>query len=964
MCIQVGSTDLFIVELGTLVARRRQTGDHALKHYTEGDFFGERALISDQPRAASVIAETDSRVLKLPHRTYEMVLLRNRMVRQQLHTATDAYGNKKADISGHLSGANKAWQRGFNKFSAFKPMSPVVQPLKVLTAGARTAETIARAAVNETETLARGTVNLAEHATKTVVAGALDVTTHVVSNVVHEAAGLAGFETRPTEEVEDDTQDGELDFEEFSQLMRGPLLAEFLAGTNGNWRKRVAQIQQLRRAYDIADVDGDNELEKDELSLVLVSLSPAASIDPSDIDHVWDVLRTDASAGGVSTAIHVGGVEGELEDEDALTALFSRFGTVLASTLRVRHEVKGGKQVVSWALVSFGSGAEAQAALDGTAVLSDPEHGGYPGLVTRKVDEVKATHSVGAMGEVMRNHASARAAAVRASGGGANFLTWEMFLAGLKWVCLDERASQIMDLGASNKWELISLLIDTKSSELEHNMLMEGLSPFEILGVKTLERLKKPMDTDGLKDVLHRVSAGELHMLTDEKKKAISNHRRNVAIYACFIGFITNVIPGINENFTVLYTGSNGINDGYWVCNPDMFTESTGFPDFPKPWNSSIDPADAEKCEMSEPLTIATFWAMDLVVMVICILMELTCLGMVAVRCSCMIAAEYDFRLVPLNAERAFVSNALIRACFEMGNPKSAVLGVDPDSGPETSATLRLKIMAMAAIYGGKIVFLGVMIKQIFKFTLPIHVLTWANSYAATMSSCFWDTLICAVIMEQVELVAMGVSTAPEVFNEVMERFASYQQKGGVQTRASEAMAAKVQQGLAEKRELSPLGQLQVVRAIGVAIVLEGSMHPTMELLLRHAIQYFGMKGKSMLTEPRNLDSVSRFLSDMAKLPPAEQMTVMSIHLLTMMLDGEMDDPEMQAWQRIGISIGRGPCMNEDALKGVACAFRNRRPITAVVLENALDDDDENDEAPKAKLSETIWHRITLALLS
>ena len=104
-------------------------------------------------------------------------------------------------------------------------------------------------------------------------------------------------------------------------------------------------------------------------------------------------------------------------------------------------------------------------------------------------------------------------------------------------------------------------------------------------------------------------------------------------------------------------------------------------------------------------------------------------------------------------------------------------------------------------------------------------------------------------------------------------------------------MAAKVQQGYAEKRELSPLGQLQVIRAIGVAIVLEGSMHPTMELLLRHAIQYFGMKGKAMLVEPRNLDSVSRFLSDMAKLPPDEQMTVMCIHLLTMMLDGEMDDP-------------------------------------------------------------------------
>ena len=68
-------------------------------------------------------------------------------------------------------------------------------------------------------------------------------------------------------------------------------------------------------------------------------------------------------------------------------------------------------------------------------------------------------------------------------------------------------------------------------------------------------------------------------------------------------------------------------------------------------------------------------------------------------------------------------------------------------------------------------------------------------------------------------------------------------------------------------------------------------MHPTMELLLRHAIQYFGMKGKPILVEPRNLDSVPRFLSDMAKLSPDEQLVVMCVHLLTMMLDGEMDEP-------------------------------------------------------------------------
>ena len=86
----------------------------------------------------------------------------------------------------------------------------------------------------------------------------------------------------------------------------------------------------------------------------------------------------------------------------ALASLFGRFGTVLAATLRVRREVKNGKAVVSWALVSFSSAAEAEAALAGSADLAAQ----HTGLVTRKVDEVQAAHSTGAMGEVMRTHAN------------------------------------------------------------------------------------------------------------------------------------------------------------------------------------------------------------------------------------------------------------------------------------------------------------------------------------------------------------------------------------------------------------------------------------------------------------------------------------------------------------------------------------------------------------------------------
>jgi hypothetical protein len=58
------------------------------------------------------------------------------------------------------------------------------------------------------------------------------------------------------------------------------------------------------------------------------------------------------------------------------------------------------------------------------------------------------------------------------------------------------------------------------------------------------------------------------------------------------------------------------------------------------------------------------------------------------------------------------------------------------------------------------------------------------------------------------------------------ERAAQYDSAGG-----------RGSQGAREERRLF---HEQCVRAVGVAIVLHGSMHPAMELLLRHAIQYLG----------------------------------------------------------------------------------------------------------------------------
>ena len=134
-----------------------------------------------------------------------------------------------------------------------------------------------------------------------------------------------------------------------------------------------------------------------------------------------------------------------------------------------------------------------------------------------------------------------------------------------------------------------------------------------------------------------------------------------------------------------------------------------------------------------------------------------------------------------------------------------------------------------------------------------------------------------------------------------------------------------------------------------------------MELLLRHAIQYFGLKGSAEMQEPGSLDSIPRFLSDLRKLPPEEQATVLSVHLLAQVMDGGVREPELVLWRRIGLA--RGLAVDESAVKGVACAFRNHETLGAALLAAALDDDPSNDHAEALGLSDTCWFRVRGLLL-
>lgn len=62
-----------MLEVGQAQAHKEGV-DHPVKDYKRGDYFGELALLNDQPRAASVIAQTDCKVAKLGRDGFKRLL--------------------------------------------------------------------------------------------------------------------------------------------------------------------------------------------------------------------------------------------------------------------------------------------------------------------------------------------------------------------------------------------------------------------------------------------------------------------------------------------------------------------------------------------------------------------------------------------------------------------------------------------------------------------------------------------------------------------------------------------------------------------------------------------------------------------------------------------------------------------------------------------------------------------------
>eukprot|EP01050_Picozoa_sp_SAG11_P006516 SAG11_NODE_508_length_8874_cov_5.205812_6_plen_279_part_00 len=233
------------------------------------------------------------------------------------------------------------------------------------------------------------------------------------------------------------------------------------------------------------------------------------------------------------------------------------------------------------------------------------------------------------------------------------------------------------------------------------------------------------------------------------------------------------------------------------------------------------------------------FWVINVVAIVVGVIFEIGLLITTALRSAAKVTAALDLRLTPVNADRVKVAGMIIRSVFELPDPDDNDMGVEASKESAGARSPFWDILAVILVKG-KVALTGVIFKQIAFHTTPVSTSTWIMPPLGGVACVGWDMLMCHAIMRRVEIRTVGVTSAVEVFNDIFDTFCPMYEADG--------------------SSLSEIARIQVLRAIGVAIVKAGTMFPTMEILLRHAINYFNMTKNKALKAGGVIDSEDDFI--------------------------------------------------------------------------------------------------------
>ena len=243
---------------------------------------------------------------------------------------------------------------------------------------------------------------------------------------------------------ESESDGGHMAFAQFVHMMGTKELVEKY--TPGAWQRKLNSVRKYRAAFDIADVDGSDTVELDELEMVVLGMDATHDLSHEDIIFLWGVLTS-----------HI-------------------------------------------------------------------------------VADVKPSE-----------------------------INFAQFLVGMVHVQKESRCEGWMDAGPQ-KWELLSLLIDTPTSKYEEKIILDELPSIEKLGMKMIHK-HDAVSKDNMRIVLGRLGKGELRKLEPEQLKRMKDLRWRAIWLSGLIGLLFTIIPAAVENYLCADLGVDGFKDAYWVCH-------------------------------------------------------------------------------------------------------------------------------------------------------------------------------------------------------------------------------------------------------------------------------------------------------------------------------------------------------------------------------------------------------------
>ena len=119
-------------------------------------------------------------------------------------------------------------------------------------------------------------------------------------------------------------------------------------------------------------------------------------------------------------------------------------------------------------------------------------------------------------------------------------LNFNEFLHGMASAQQNERTAKWINVFEPNRWELLSLIIDTPVGEVEAETIFQSLSAIEKVGIDILRRKRQDMDMDRVRCVLTKAANGALSTLDNQQRDNMKSVHRN-AVLSCAIMVLSSL---------------------------------------------------------------------------------------------------------------------------------------------------------------------------------------------------------------------------------------------------------------------------------------------------------------------------------------------------------------------------------------------------------------------------------------